>query len=267
MKIFISWSGERSRQVASLLKAWLPDVFQDVAVWMSDHDLDAGARWVSVLGTELEATDFGILCLTPENLSSAWLLFEAGSLSKSLNFSRVVPYRLELVATEVRYPLAQFQGVDANPEGTFKLLNSINNERSSQLSDDRLQRLFAKWWPDFQSQLELIGPPTEFVSKRSDRDILDEILGLLRKIEAPKSPQMPEGLEPMEEQIFRLRYGVGGRHPMSGPEISRELGISYEVLRESEGKLLRKMGVFSGKKVLPAGAPDPGLKPAPDGAA
>ncbi len=79
MKIFISWSGDRSRFVARALDALLPDVIQDVQTWMSEHDINAGARWGAALNSELEACHFGLLCITPENLNSDWLLFEAGS--------------------------------------------------------------------------------------------------------------------------------------------------------------------------------------------
>ncbi len=117
MKVFISWSGDRSKTIANALKPWLKDVFQGIGVWMSDHDIRAGARWSSALGGELEAAKFGIICLTPENLKSHWLTFEAGALSKSINESSVVPYRFQLRTADVGPPLSQFQGVDANEEG------------------------------------------------------------------------------------------------------------------------------------------------------
>src|SRR5579859_5009320 len=94
MKIFISWSGESSRKIAIALKEWLPDVFVllDTATWMSEHDIDAGARWAHRLSQVLEEAKFGIICLTRENQKSPWVLFEAGALAKSVQESRVIPY-------------------------------------------------------------------------------------------------------------------------------------------------------------------------------
>src|SRR5262245_36974805 len=108
MKIFLSWAGERSKMAASALSTWIPDVVQNVETWVSNHDIAAGSRWVIELGEKLETINFGILCLTPENLSREWILFEAGCLAKFARDSRVVPYFLGLNHSDVRFPLAQF---------------------------------------------------------------------------------------------------------------------------------------------------------------
>jgi hypothetical protein len=90
--VFLSWSGDESEGIAKALKGWLPDVFDDMDVWLSSHNITPGARWGNELSAHLEASHFGILCLTPENLSSRWILFEAGCLAKVVKDSRVVPY-------------------------------------------------------------------------------------------------------------------------------------------------------------------------------
>ncbi len=182
MKVFISWSGERSKAIASALKMWFPYIFHDVELWLSDHDIHAGSRWHNDLDRELESTDYGIICLTPENLTAPWLLFEAGSLAKAVKVARVVPYRLELSSTDIEPPLGQFQGVDADERGTFKLLESINNVREVSLPLDLLQRVFAKWWPDLHSQLNGISAIQQGTAqRRSDRELLEETLQLVRR--------------------------------------------------------------------------------------
>jgi TIR domain len=185
MKIFISWSRNRSKAVASALKAWISDVFQDVDVWMSAHDIDAGSRWGFEINRELESTNFGILCLTAENITSPWLLFEAGSLAKAVNVARVVPYLFELSPADVGYPLAQFQSVTADQEGTRLLLESINDARESKMPTDRLSRALKKWWPDLDKQLKSV-PTAETPSspQRTDRALLEEILSLFRSQQA-----------------------------------------------------------------------------------
>src|SRR3954469_20494730 len=83
-RVFISWSGDTSRQVAEALKDWLPEVIEGIEPWLSTQDLTAGMRWGSELASQLERTDFGVICLTPDNLQAPWILFEAGALAKAV---------------------------------------------------------------------------------------------------------------------------------------------------------------------------------------
>jgi hypothetical protein len=55
---------------------------------MSEIDIQKGERWNDQIGRQLKDHDIGILCVTPENTSSDWLLFEAGALSKMFGEGR-----------------------------------------------------------------------------------------------------------------------------------------------------------------------------------
>lgn len=185
MKVFISWSGETSKCVATVLHELLPDIVQGIETWISGHDISPGARWNSELNNELETSNFGVLCLTRENLNSSWLLFEAGSISKSVVESRVIPYLFGIKPSDVEYPLAQFQTVKANKKGTFALVKTLNNALQSPLSESRLNRAFTRCWPDLEERLNSVlvqdeSDNAKISDIRSDREILDEILQLLR---------------------------------------------------------------------------------------
>lgn len=181
MKVFISWSGARSKSIAHSLREWLPDVIQDVKPFMSESDIGAGVRWATDLTKNLEDTDVGILCLTPENLTAPWLLFEAGSLAKKLEISRVIPYRLALKATEVPFPLAQFQSVDANREGTLTLIKTLNNSREHPIETERLERVFSRLWVHLEKELATASVlHAERPPQRNEKEILEEILQLTR---------------------------------------------------------------------------------------
>jgi hypothetical protein len=156
MKVFLSWSGDSSKATASVLSDWLKLIFSEVAFWMSDRDVQAGQRWGAELDRQLEATDFGILCLVPSNLMAPWLLFEAGALSKSVDSSRVVPYCVGLRVEDVQGPLSRFQGVSADESGTRKLVESINAVVANKRSEKDLNRIYEKWWPDLRRDLESI---------------------------------------------------------------------------------------------------------------
>ena len=160
MNVFLSWSGESSKAVAAALDKWLRFVFPEVKTWMSDRAIEAGARWGTELDRQLENTHLGVLCLSPDNLASPWMLFEAGALSKSVDTSRVVPYCIGVSPEEVQGPLSRFQGVPADKEGTFKLLKSINAILENNRADEDLVRIFNKWWPDLKDQLATVPPMT-----------------------------------------------------------------------------------------------------------
>ena len=61
MKVFISWSGKRSKALANALKDWVPLIVQHAKPWVSDKDISAGDRWAQAIAGELESSNFGIL--------------------------------------------------------------------------------------------------------------------------------------------------------------------------------------------------------------
>ena len=126
MNVFISWSGPRSKTLALQLHEWVKAVVQRADPWMSERDIDAGQRWNDQISARLKDTHFGIICLTPENLSAPWLLFEAGALAKALDVARVVPVLLDLRKADLAFPLAQFQAVEADRDGFFSLVSALN---------------------------------------------------------------------------------------------------------------------------------------------
>jgi hypothetical protein len=82
MDVFISWSGERSRAAAEALRSWLPKIINAIKPWLSSEDIDKGSRWGTDVASRLETAKAGIICLTPGNLHSDWILFEAGATIK-----------------------------------------------------------------------------------------------------------------------------------------------------------------------------------------
>ena|SRR5947209_10750280 len=80
LNAFISWSGARSRRVANALYEWLRDVFIDcpLNLFVSNNDIRGGADWHPELIDCLRQSRFGILCITPENRTAPWLMFESG---------------------------------------------------------------------------------------------------------------------------------------------------------------------------------------------
>lgn len=172
MQVFIGWSGERSQQAARKLYSWLKLVIPQVELWMSEFNIDSGAPWPAELTQALSESDTGILCLTPENLESGWLLFEAGALSHG--FKRpVCPYLLcGLEERELHEPLARFQMRVANEDGTRALLQTINKLLAKPLSDEEIETAFQSQWPEFKHFLDSIPdvklPTGKFIGPRGN---------------------------------------------------------------------------------------------------
>lgn len=182
MKVMLSWSGARSKEIASALRDWLPNIIQSIVPWMSDSDIDVGMRWGPNLDKELEDTHFGILCLTPECLESPWIHYEAGALSKVVDKSHVCPYLFGFEPSDMKGPLVNFHAAQANKDGTFKLLQSINNTIDNPLHDERIKTIFERFWSDLEREFERVSNIAQESPKstRSDKDVLNEILELSR---------------------------------------------------------------------------------------
>ncbi|MGA9668912.1 MAG: toll/interleukin-1 receptor domain-containing protein [Terracidiphilus sp.] len=199
MKVFISWSGERSRILAQALHGWLPLVLHYVKPWLSDADVSAGDRWATVVAKELETSNFGIICVTPENLNSPWVLFEAGALAKAMQGSKVIPLLFNLEFSDISGPLAQFQAKKFDRDGAAEVVSSVNKSADSAVPDDRKNQLFSALWPDLEQQL--LGIPREAPTAKHMRphhEILEELVsgvrGLdvrFREIEGTVSEQGP----------------------------------------------------------------------------
>jgi TIR domain len=147
MKVFISWSGPRSHQIALAFREWLPKVLPQVRPWVSSEDIDKGARWNPALTSELDSTWFGILCLVPENARSDWVIFEAGAIARSMERSRVAPFLMGVEVRDIPEPLAQFQCTRFEKEDVRKLVHSINRASSEPIEPRTLDETFDRSWP------------------------------------------------------------------------------------------------------------------------
>jgi DNA-binding CsgD family transcriptional regulator len=183
MKIFISWSGEDSKQIALHLKVWLKKLLQASEPWMSDVDIQPGTRWSDRIAVELAASDFGIICVTPQNRSAEWIHFEAGALSMAMkdNDRKVVPLLIgfEERGELQRSPLGLFNAVRFTEEDMWKLILTLNAELPDSLDGNYLRELFEMYWPRFMAEIEEVKnaeeapliPPT-----KSQAEVMDQIL-------------------------------------------------------------------------------------------
>jgi hypothetical protein len=223
VKVFLSWSGDRSKLIAAELKDWLRFVINDLEPFMS-ADIEAGARWQGVIASELQSTQFGIILVTQENQDSRWLNFEAGALAKAVDVSRVVPLAVNLKPTEIRQPLGQFQAQPLNATGVLAVLRSINQHCANPLTAEHLEKSFDRWWPDMQAiierALEIEGGNTDTPNELPNQhEVLNEILDTVRALaRLNPSRRSPFNPPPGAREYDRFIHEIG--------ELASDLGYS-----------------------------------------
>jgi len=200
MKVFISWSGELSKNIGERFRRWLPGALQMVEPYFTPADIEKGTRWQAEIAKELEASKVGMFCVTRESLNSGWLLFEAGALSKSLDKTHVCPILFGVDEAEVPTPLSQFQTTRFERGEIWHLFKTINSSaEGARLPDDVLQDVFTKWWPDLERDVHAIlaeNADRDTEPLRSERELLEEVLTLTRHLSARvgPSPRIPFAL-------------------------------------------------------------------------
>lgn len=188
MRVFMSWSGERSRQVGELFDQWLQCVIQAVDPWMSTKDIDRGALWFTEINNQLKEISVGIIVLTKENKDKPWILFEAGALAKGLSTNRVCVILVDLESSEVRDPLAQFNLTLPNKDGIWQLVSTLNSSlQENALKEKVLSQVFETYWPQFERRFNEIlnsTPDSNLVEEKevNSNELLFELINNTRLI-------------------------------------------------------------------------------------
>lgn len=214
--IFIVWSGELSHEVALALHSWLPTVIPNARPFCSSVDIAKGGTWFADLRTQLNQVDFGIVCVTRENLNVPWIFFESGSLSNKLGKLPISPLLIGLSAVDLSGgPLAHFQSTAVTEKDIERLVNSINSAiASNRKSTKRLNRAFATAWPRLEAKLESLF--NQF------RDVVEQGPGAglsLTDVKAKFLPTVEMAFDYMALRILKAKLRID--HAALAPEIKR----------------------------------------------
>ncbi|HAU2760764.1 TPA: TIR domain-containing protein [Salmonella enterica] len=179
MDLFLSWSGERSKKLALIFNEWVLNVLPTLDIYISLKQIKPGERWIDSIGKGLQNNYTGIFFLVRENISSPWINFEAGAISKNVKNSRVIPLLHNLTPEEISSPLTQFQAMSIEKESIYKVIKVINDSinDSRRINNEQLRKIFEKWYPDFESKYnEFTDENPDPVSGLNDNNsaILDE---------------------------------------------------------------------------------------------
>ncbi len=230
MKVFISWSGSRSKKVATIFRDWLPQVIQSLEPFVSSEDIEKGARWNTDIAQELKESTFGIICVTKENLSAPWLNFEAGALSKTIENSFVAPFLFDVKPSDLKdSPIAQFQATSFSKEEVKRLIETLNTATGNSRSAHMLEKAFDLWYPVLEQDLTALkSEPNDEASEESNHvinsnsAILEELLEMTRNIPrllGNTDNKLNTNLESLHKRIeeftisFDRQYSMNSRRP------------------------------------------------------
>ena len=130
-----------------------------LATFLSSRDIASGEPWHERIREELRTSQFGILCVTSENLESHWMLFEAGALAHDLQ-GRICAILFDGIRpTELPSPLAPYQHRSFE-KGQMQQLAQDLAAGCSSIDQDILEMTFAKWWPDLLAGCDDHHQPT-----------------------------------------------------------------------------------------------------------
>lgn len=205
MKVFVSWSGEYSREIAEVLKKWIPCIIQSVEVFFSPDDIEKGNNWDRILSSELSECNYGIVCLTSNNILAPWINFEAGAIAKSLE-SKVSALMVDVKPSDIKGPLSRYQATKLEKRDFFKLITSINNSLETPLELSVIENLFNAIWNSLEGEIlkvtqKYIQASTEKI-EIEENDPIEEVLQLLRTQNSLLTN--PENLLPVDYMDYIL---------------------------------------------------------------
>jgi hypothetical protein len=203
MKIFLSWSGEgsQSHRLAQAFKEWLPTVFQSAKPFLSSKDLYAGVQWFPKLKEELEAADFGIVCLTRSNRTAPYIMIESGAIAMRIGDTKLVPVLCDMSLTDLgESPLKAFNCVHLTRDGVWKLADSINITLGDRgLPSEMLSKTFNIWWPEFEQTItDIIATPDKSAPAKKDFNVESAVEQIHNNMNALVKSQLAGRLQYLE---------------------------------------------------------------------
>ena len=131
MRIFFSWSGQPSEDVARFVKPWLMNnIFQEqeIEIFISKEDIELGSEWYSRVRDELVSCDLAVIFLTANNVNTPWLNFEAGAVAVGEQRRPVITFLIDVSVDNIKSPLKNYQPINASYENIKKLILDIKSQ-------------------------------------------------------------------------------------------------------------------------------------------
>lgn len=136
--LFISWSGELSKHIADELKLFFEETLQHIIPFFSP-DIQKGTLWLESINSAIDNSSAGILCLTKENHTKPWVLFESGALSR---VGVVCPIVFGMKKEDLKSPLNIFQASEFTAKEFKKLFEDVSHSSGANLNQKIIDRIF-----------------------------------------------------------------------------------------------------------------------------
>lgn len=217
IKVFFSWGGEMSRLVAKEVYDWLPLVLQSVKGFFSPEDINKGSEWDNKIKNELETSQIGLFFMTRANLSSRWMMYEAGSLPKKGEGVNVCPILLNIENADLEGPLSMFQTTKYQKNDFLRLVKSINLLAGEEMVQEAiLEKSFEKFWPELNEKVfPILQAEPKVEEIRQETGMVKEILEIVRKMQQEKNKPTNQDLvkelafavSSIDQQLISIRTG------------------------------------------------------------
>jgi hypothetical protein len=210
VNLFLSWSGDSSRQIAEILKEWLFTVSSELDIFFTPDGIEAGRRWSSELAQKLQDCEIGIFVYTRQNLDSLWMAFEAGALSKSIETGRVIPLIFGEPELKLKQPLAQFQAKRFSQKGILETLEAVNNCLSNKKTKEEIKAFLDFTWSTLDTKVtQVLEKELNSDKEPGDRDvseILNNLYTLIRTSPVYR-PDFAKDISELLEQVKTTNRG------------------------------------------------------------
>lgn len=167
LKIFISWSKNKSREIALEVKDFFEGLFHNsIELWMSSDSIEYGSTFIIDINDALRKSDCCIAIITEENINSSWIMYEIGAIagksyfsSDNLDTKAVIPIIFDGIDDKKfsNSPINQFQRLRFGKESIFNLSKQLNKRVGIYSSETSLEKQFNLNWNGLLKGVERVA--------------------------------------------------------------------------------------------------------------
>jgi hypothetical protein len=255
MKVFISWSGAFSGEVAKLLRDWLIYINNAIKPFLSSEDIQKGTFGISEIEKQLDGSSMGLCCLTKKNCTAEWINYEAGAIGKHAESSRIFTLLLDIGYSDIKGPLSKYQHTVPTHDDMFRLVTSINAnlKESDMRAAENLRTVFEQWWPSFEEKFSeikaryenAITEPIPVPNDELNSGKLNELVEMVRKMNSDLS-EVKIKLENNQFTNVPINWQIPAK--VYTQEEIRKMGGIYDLPELSSQKIRERYSIDSDGK-------------------